>query len=188
MNTACTCCRHHFIKSITLLLIWPFTLWYLLNILPWTKCCWSVADFPSGVSYCPAASLVSVLAVTWNDLSSLSPPSLLHHTYLYVQFPSPLFAPVLYSCLSFLFYLLSYFFSRGSQWREDGGPGFGHWCGWARWLCQYPWPAGNSTGNTTSQSGPPSWEEVPDNVWARLLYVREWSANGYDIKEDDFRL
>lgn len=37
MNTACTCCQHHFIKC-TLVIIWPFQLRYRLNILPWTRC------------------------------------------------------------------------------------------------------------------------------------------------------
>lgn len=144
------------------------------------------------VSYCPAASLLSVLAVSWNDLSFLLSPC----TTPSLCPISPSFASVLFSRLSFYFcsYLLLYFF-MGSQWREDGGPGFGHWCGRARWLCQYPWPAGNSSGSTTSQSGAPSWEEVPDNVWERLLCVWE---NGvqmkgreeYDIRKtrDDFRI
>lgn len=37
MNAGCTCCQHHFIKIITLLITWPFALRCLLNILPWTK-------------------------------------------------------------------------------------------------------------------------------------------------------
>lgn len=119
----------------------------------------------------------------------------LHHTFFMSDFPI-LRICSLFSPLSlFLFLSLIVFFFMGSQWREDGGPGFGHWCGRARWLCQYPWPAGNSSGSTTSQSGAPSWEEVPDNVWERLLCV--WGngvqmkrRKGYDIegKQDDFRI
>lgn len=117
-----------------------------------------------------------VLTVTWNDLSSLLSPTP-HPPHVWSPCP---FASALFS-LQLLFYLLLNFFLMTSQWGEDGGPGFGYRCGRARWLCQYTWPAGNSAGSTTtstsSQSGAPSWEEVPNIVWECLLYVREWSAN-----------
>lgn len=127
------------------------------------------------LSYGSAVSLLLCLYrhLKWPLFSSLPPcttPSLCS------------ISPIICICslflASFLFpsvsILLSYFFVWGSQWREDGGPGFGHWCGRARWLCQYPWPAGNSAGSTTIQSGAPSWEEVPDNIWECLcVCVRE---------------
>lgn len=142
------------------------------------------------VSYCPTTSLLSVLAITLNDLSFLLSP--LHHTFFMFDFLYPLH---LFSFLASLLPSVSIYYRifMGSQWREDGGPGFGHWCGRARWLCQYPWPAGNSAGSTTIQSGAPSWEEVPDNIWECLLCVREngvqmKGCEGYNIEEKHVRI
>lgn len=165
--------------------LWPISLF----LLPLFTLIWSLIV--------PATSLLPVHALTWNDLSFfLSPP---HHTFFMSGVPllgiCSLLSPL--ASLSLFSVPTSYrVFFMGSQRREDGGPGFGHWCGWARWLCQYPWPAGNSAGSTGSQSGAPSWEEVPDHVWERLLYAREWSANEKDVNDmiskkktrDDFRI
>lgn len=205
------CFQQHFITIIILLLIWPFRLRCLLNILPWTKClllgCYVVVQiFPLWSFFLllhPLFTLMWSLIVPPPLCFLSSPPPEMTSLFfsppaphlLYVRFPYPLHLFSFLASLSISVPVSYRIFFMGSQWREDGGPGFGHWCGRARWLCQYPWPAGNSSGSTTSQSGAPSWEEVPDNVWERLLCVREWSANErtrrtwYRRKtRDDFRI
>lgn len=148
--------------------VWPFSLW--LRPL-----------FALVRPHYPAAALLAVRSITWNDL--FSPPPCTTPTFM-SDFPILCICSLFSPLFLFLFLSLIGILFSGSQWREDGGPGFGHWCGWARWLCQYPWPAGNGAGSTTttSQSGTPSWEEVPNNVWECSLYVREWSANESSLR------
>lgn len=135
MNTACTCCQHHFIKTITLLIIWPFSLWFLTNILPWTKCLLLVLQiflyerfsvtFPSVYSpmvYLPAASLLCVLAVTWNNISLLLSP--LHQTFFMTDFP----LLRIFSGLSFYLFIVFVY----------GEPVKGSW--WS-WLWPLVWPS-----------------------------------------------